>query len=206
MSPSLSDLTTYDQICICGSVEIDPSAAIAPGVILRADPGCRLVIARRVCLGTGVVVRAFHGKLLVLQEGCSIGAGGLIVGSGQVGAYACVGAESTLIDPAVEAHQTIPPKSLVDRSRATRSQPARSHFSSTVPPQVGGTPTAPTADSNGSSTNGSSLVDESVPSLSSTNYVYGREAVQRLLGTLFPHRQLNSAAVSDSAAVFDNSS
>ena len=52
-----------------GQVEIDPSAAIAPGVLFQAEPDSRIVIAAGVCVGAGTVLHARHGALIWAQ-GC----------------------------------------------------------------------------------------------------------------------------------------
>jgi len=60
-------------------VTIHPSAAIAPGVLLQADPESQIIIAAGVCVGMGTILHAHAGILEVSQEQ-NIGAGVLIVG------------------------------------------------------------------------------------------------------------------------------
>lgn len=110
-SPSL-ELVSRSHISISGDVVIDPSAAIAPGVLLQADPGCRLTIAAGVCIGQGVLLHAHQGQLTI-QSGSTLGSGVLIVGQGQVGENACIGAFTTILNSSIAADQIVPPRSLI---------------------------------------------------------------------------------------------
>jgi len=47
---------------VSGNVTIHPSAAIAPGVLLQADPESQIIIAAGVCVGMGTILHA-HGNL-----------------------------------------------------------------------------------------------------------------------------------------------
>lgn len=110
-------LIDHTHFCLQGEVEIDPSAAIAPGVLFQAEPGSRIEIAAGVCIGAGVVLHARQG-LLVIEAGVSLGAGALIVGAGRIGANACIGSSTTVLRPAIAPGEVIPPGSLLgDTSR-----------------------------------------------------------------------------------------
>jgi carbon dioxide concentrating mechanism protein CcmN len=105
------------QVYISGDVSIDPSAAIAPGVLLQASPGSTITIAAGVCIGMGAVLHACEGTLEI-QAGASLGAGVLIVGAGVIGPNACIGAQSTLLNTSVEGKLLVPSGSVLgDRSR-----------------------------------------------------------------------------------------
>jgi carbon dioxide concentrating mechanism protein CcmN len=105
------------QVYINGDVTIDPSAAIAPGVLLQASPGSSITIAAGVCIGMGAVLHACEGTLEI-QAGASLGAGVLIVGAGVIGPNACIGAQSTLLNTSVEGKLLVPSGSVLgDRSR-----------------------------------------------------------------------------------------
>ncbi|PSN13826.1 hypothetical protein C7293_14305 [filamentous cyanobacterium CCT1] len=97
---------------IQGNVDLAPGVAVAPGVLLGAAPGCRLIISAGVCLGADVVVQARQGDL-VLEPGVSLGSGVLIVGHGSVGQHTCIGSNSTVINPNLGASQVVAPGSLV---------------------------------------------------------------------------------------------
>ena len=186
-----------------GDVEIDREVAIASGVILTADPGCRLIIARGACIGPEVVIHGRQGDLIIEPE-AALGSGVLIVGRGRVGAQACVGAGSTLINPQLSPRAVVAPRSVVgDFSRREGAgEPARAPeapapaspapenaASTSAPEQSSIEAVAPEAEtaaqaaannghSNGHNSNGAGF-----------SHVYGRDQVQQLLTTLFPHRQ-----------------
>ena len=110
-------LSSNYQVCISGDVVVDEGAAIAPGVILRADPDSRISIAAGACIGMGVIIHAREGTLEV-GAGVILGAGVLIVGSGAIGAHACIGAATTIINPCIDKMQILPAGSLIgDGSR-----------------------------------------------------------------------------------------
>jgi carbon dioxide concentrating mechanism protein CcmN len=100
-----------------GNVSIDPSAAIAPGVLLQAEADSRITIGAGVCIGAGSIVHATGGELEIGMGVC-IGRGVLIIGSGTIERNACIGAGTTAIDPQIAEGEVIPTHSLLgDRSR-----------------------------------------------------------------------------------------
>jgi carbon dioxide concentrating mechanism protein CcmN len=100
-----------------GNVSIDPSAAIAPGVLLQAEANSQITIGAGVCIGAGTIVHAAGGNLDI-GAGVCLGRGVLILGSGKIERNACIGAGTTAIDPQIEEGSAIPPHSLLgDRSR-----------------------------------------------------------------------------------------
>ncbi len=100
-----------------GNVTIDPSAAIAPGVLLQAEENSRITIGAGVCIGAGTVIHAAGGNLDICMGVC-LGRGVLIIGSGTIAPNACIGAGTTAIDPQIEEGAVIPTHSLIgDRSR-----------------------------------------------------------------------------------------
>ena len=115
-SPDLH-LTSDTHYCKGDNVKIDPSAAIAPGVVIRAESGSLITVSPGVCIGAGSVIHAHRGDLLI-EEGVSIGAGVLVLGQGCIGSNACVGSGATLINPAIAAEQVIAAGALIgDTSR-----------------------------------------------------------------------------------------
>jgi carbon dioxide concentrating mechanism protein CcmN len=100
-----------------GNVSIDPTAAIAPGVLLQAEANSRIMIGAGVCIGAGTIVHASGGNIDI-GAGVCIGRGVLIVGNGSIDRNACIGAGSTVMDPQIEAGDVIPTHSILgDRSR-----------------------------------------------------------------------------------------
>ena len=124
--------SSNSQVYVEGDVSIDASAAIAPGVILRADPDSQIVIAAGVCIGMGAVLHACGGTLEV-EAGANIGAGVLIVGKSTIGANACIGAVTTIWNTSIEPWQVISAASVlgdkgrqvVEASSISTSTPSR---------------------------------------------------------------------------------
>lgn len=107
---SLSD-THY---CVVGDVTVDSTAVIAPGVVLQASSGSRIVIEKGVCLAGGVCLQSRQG-ILTVCAGASLGANVLIIGHGTVGMNACVSPSSTVINPQIEPSVIVPPCSVLDK-------------------------------------------------------------------------------------------
>jgi carbon dioxide concentrating mechanism protein CcmN len=100
-----------------GNISIDPSAIVAPGVVLLAEGTNRIAIGAGVCIGAGSVVRATGGNLTI-GAGVCIGREVVIIGTGAIARDACIGAGTTTIDPQIEEGVVVPPHSLLgDRSR-----------------------------------------------------------------------------------------
>jgi len=112
-SPSLEPAyDSHSHIYVSGDVVIHPSAAIAPGVLLQADPGCRLTVADGVCIAQGSVLHAHRGNLTI-ASGTMLGRAVLILGQGEIGANVCIGAFSTILNSSVASGQIVPPNSLL---------------------------------------------------------------------------------------------
>jgi carbon dioxide concentrating mechanism protein CcmN len=203
-------LSSNSQILMSGDVVVNEGAAIAPGVILQADSGSRISIAAGACIGMGVILHAREGTLEI-EAGVILGAGVLVVGAGKIGANACIGAGTTLIDPCIDQMQIMPAGSLMgDTSRqASASATSASATSASAtsaptspetpeattppvdrpiePPSPPQTPpqTAPeTATDAPESTAAEPPQPGEIPTI-----LYGQAHINRLLGTLFPHRQ-----------------
>lgn len=186
-----------------GEVVIDPSAAIAPGVIFQAANNSRIVIRAGVCVGAGTVLNARSGTLS-LEEGASLGAGVLVVGQGRIGAHACIGSAATLINPAIAPGEIVPPGSLLgDTSRRVAIEvEVVSSSSSTAapePPSVQPTPVKTSEHESEAISDVSEPTEAAAPppsphsdEVSPTTVgvqVYGQGQVRQLLEALFPHRQ-----------------
>lgn len=189
-SPSL-ELVNDCHIYISGEVIVHPSAAIAPGVLLQADPGCRVTIAAGACIGQGTIVHAHQGTIAI-EAGAILGSGVLLIGHGSIGVNACVGALTTIIDGSVAPDQLVPAHSLIgDASRQLTVEPAPEPApapASPAPNASTGTapdkPPKPEADaSKQSPPKSSSLASKAL------TQVYGQTYVERIMITMFPHRQ-----------------
>lgn len=97
---------------IQGDVVVANDVVMAPGVLLLAEPGSRIVIGAGVCFGMGVLLHA-RGGTIVVEAGATLGAGVLMVGQGTIGAQACVGTSTTVFEQSVPAGAIIAPGSVV---------------------------------------------------------------------------------------------
>ena len=104
--------SSNSHVYVEGDVSIDASAAIAPGVILRAAPDSKIVIAAGVCIGMGSILHA-HGGTLEVEAGANLGTGVLLVGKGKIGANACIGSVTTVFNSSIEPWQVVPAASVV---------------------------------------------------------------------------------------------
>ncbi len=100
---------------VSGDVKIDPSVAIAPGVIIQAADNCQIIIAAGVCIGMGAIIHAYQGNIEI-ESGATIGSGVLLVGKSKIGANACVGALATIIEEDLEADKVVLPASIIGNS------------------------------------------------------------------------------------------
>ncbi|MBW4486186.1 MAG: hypothetical protein KME12_00175 [Trichocoleus desertorum ATA4-8-CV12] len=192
-----------------GDVTIHSGVAIAPGVLIQAEPNSRIIINAGVCIGMGSVLHAYEGTL-ELREGVNLGAGVLVIGEVTIGANACIGSSATLFNCEIEAGQLIPSGSLYgDSSRqvalengleanakttsepTANSQPVATPAATSTPAQTT-TPSQVTSEATSEATpkptsDQSALATKS-PEAAPTQ-VYGQAYLNRLLGTLLPHRQ-----------------
>ncbi|PSR18504.1 hypothetical protein C8255_07095 [filamentous cyanobacterium CCP3] len=196
---------------------------MAPGVLLGAAPGCRLVISAGVCLGADVVVQARQGDL-VLEPGVSLGSGVLIVGHGSVGQHTCIGSNSTVINPNLGASQVVAPGSLVGDPSQPVPEPSQScgggssvgvaapakhefhvangtagyrSINGSQPTSTQGE-NAHYSSANGNTANGNTTSgNTSNGNRLNGSSVYGKAQVNHLLSTLFPHRQALNGATSE---------
>jgi carbon dioxide concentrating mechanism protein CcmN len=201
---------------VSGDVTIHAGAAIAPGVLLQADPGCRIVIGASVCVGLGAVIHAHDGAIEV-GEGVIIGAGVLLIGALVVGDRACVGSGTTVMNRSVESLSIVPPGSVwVQQANfeegATEEvfepgfcpPPPQQNVAEEVPQTNNGSaPKVETAESNGSKPNpemnGSKPIEEvqesdeiespAAQEPQRNGAVYGQAYVNRMLGRMFPDQR-----------------
>lgn len=116
-SLSFEPISTAQNYCVSGDVAIYAGVAIAPGVLLQADVGSRIVIRSGVCIGLGCVIHAHQGTITI-HEGANLGAGVLLIGDVTIGARACLGAAVTVLNSAIDAGKIVESGMVVgDRSR-----------------------------------------------------------------------------------------
>jgi carbon dioxide concentrating mechanism protein CcmN len=101
-----------------GDVVIAEGVAIAPGVLLQAEPESHVIVKTGACIGVGAILHAYQGTVEI-GEGANIGAEVLLIGHVKVGDHACVGAATTILNSSIELGQVVPPGSLIgDLSRS----------------------------------------------------------------------------------------
>ena len=154
-----------------GDVTIQSGAAIAPGVLLQADSDGCIVIQAGACIGIGSILHARQGKVEV-GEGANIGAEVLLIGQVEIGANACIGSASTILNSTIAPHQVIPPGSLV----GDNSSPTALRATNTVVlPPVEASPES------------ASAALESTQAAPISVNVYGQVYVNKMLGKMFPN-------------------
>ncbi|MGQ4648095.1 carbon dioxide concentrating mechanism protein [Lyngbya aestuarii] len=203
--PTLPLVSNY-SVHVEGDVSIDPSAAIAPGVILHADPDSRIVIGAGVCIGMGTIFHAHQGTLEV-EAGAILGSGTLVVGKGKIGANACIGSLTTILDASVEPQQVVPAASVVGNqgrslSKTSQESPEPPEASTFQPPstpvnttskeilngQFDSNPHLLTSSSTTEDDEESSIeLQEKSPSEQPDALIHGQGNLNRLLKTLFPY-------------------
>jgi carbon dioxide concentrating mechanism protein CcmN len=194
MYPSPLQPISTSPACVSGDVAIDPSAAIAIGVLIQADPNSKIVIAAGVCIGMGSVIHARQG-VLHIGAGANLGAGVLILGQCHIAENTCIGSLTTILNSSTTPGQVIPPNSLLDGISTQESEPAIVSVRSEV------TTSSPTSQESPNETVVSTATTQviaevitEVKSSDSTNQTqattHGQEQLNRLMGKLFPNRQL----------------
>ncbi len=116
-SLNFEPISTAQQYCVSGDVAIYAGVAIAPGVLLQADEGSRIVIRAGVCIGLGCVIHAHQGTITI-NEGANLGAGVLLIGDVTIGARACLGSAVTVLNSVIEPGKILESGMVVgDKSR-----------------------------------------------------------------------------------------
>lgn len=172
-----------------GDVTIQDGAAIAPGVLIQADPQSRVIIKAGACIGIGSILHASQGTVEI-GEGANIGAEVLLVGHVTIGANACVGSATTILNSSVELGQIIPPGSLIgDNSRQADVLQVTDTVTYPSPAEVvsNGQPTPAVAEPE--------PTDLVKPIENPGVNVYGQVYVNQLLVKMFPNSQRNNTTL-----------
>lgn len=178
-----------------GDVTIHPGAAIAPGVLLQADPESQIIIGAGACIGMGAVLHAYQGVLEV-GESANIGTGVLIIGGCKIGINACIGSMTTIFNSFVESGAVLAPGSLVgDSSRPAEGQLAEVTQEEEVVETKNGQVFEPANVVE--STPAIAPVEAEAEAVKASNPVYGEDSLNRLLSTLLPHRQALNRPLED---------
>ena len=201
--PPLHPTCNFDSY-ISGEVMIDPSAAIAPGVLLQASPNSQIIIGAGACIGMGSILHAYEGTLEV-EAGANLGAGVLVVGKGKIGAYACIGSTTTILNRSIEARQVVAAGSVIgDESRQVVGTPvgattdvagdaptpeAIAQSQTTVAATANGETSESVTDSSSAQTTEEPTESAALSPEDTASRVYGQAQLNRMLSTMFPHRQ-----------------
>jgi carbon dioxide concentrating mechanism protein CcmN len=177
-----------------GTVSIDPTAVVAPGVLLQAEANSRIVIGPGACIGAGTIVQA-AGGLLEIGAGACLGREVLVVGRGWIGANACIGAATTTIDPQISEGAVVAPYSVVgDSSRRTPCERSREASLEPEPVVKAAVPKAkvpavksPEDDTLDAWDNSAVATSSAIELKSASPVVAGRAQFELLKKSLFPH-------------------
>lgn len=191
-----------------GDVTIQAGVAIAPGVLLQADPNSRVVVKAGACIGIGAVLHA-HDGVIEIGEGANIGAEVLLVGNVKVGANACIGAATTIFNSTIEWGQIVPPGSLLGE---TGRQPVDELQVTDTVVYPSAEPEPPHHDASTKRSAAGNTQDNGIqsgPDVASQPgnvNVYGQMYVNRMLVKLFPNRQPadNPSSTQDPALTVDD--
>jgi carbon dioxide concentrating mechanism protein CcmN len=190
---------------VSGEVDIEEEASIGPGVLLRANPGCRIHIGRGVCIGAGSILHACGGSLVV-EAGATLGRGVLVIGQGTISENACIGSEATLLNCSILPQAVIPPGSLLgdptwgseqETAGVTQTEPEETERVQELPSApVQGVSEAPPPSSEAEVTPQEQAAAEPAQEQRGAgrlNGIPGRAELERLLGKIYPHRQVLSS-------------
>jgi carbon dioxide concentrating mechanism protein CcmN len=177
-----------------GDVIIQDGVAIAPGVLIQADPDSRVIIKTGACIGIGSIVHAHQGTVEV-GEGANVGAEVMLIGQVTIGASACIGSASTIFNSSIEWGQVVPPGSLIgDVSRQIEELQATdtvTYPASKEPQHSQATSAAAAVEA--------TVVEAPVKRVESSGMnVYGQVYVNQLLVKMFPNSHRSDNPVSPS--------
>ncbi len=192
---------TQADIYIQGNIKIDPSVAIAPGVILQAAPECSISIAAGVCIGMGTIINATQGTVEI-GAGVILGAGVLILGNAKIGANSCIGAATTIYNAIVEPMQFIRAGTILgdtsrkikevspwDESQSEPDSPPIQEETVGKEAQNGSQPKEEEKEISPSPPPEAENGIEAHPAKNAGSTIYGRSHVNQMLFSLFPNRR-----------------
>ncbi len=189
VTPSDTGDRPLSPTVMVGDISMASAVTLAPGVLIHVAPGSRLVLEAGVCVASGTVIRVYGGTLH-LGRGCSVAAGAILLGAGQVGAEACIGAGSTVVNPDVAAQAVVAAGTW--HWAAPSDSPPPADFPAPSPEANPTAEAIPDADATSVVEPVSETTQPGFPPgdiLATHTVIYGREQVLQLIQTLFPHRQ-----------------
>lgn len=172
---------------VSGDVVIQDGAVIAPGVLIQADPDSQIIIRSGACIGIGSILHA-HDGLVEIGEGANIGAEVLLIGRVLIGARACIGSATTILNSVIERGQVVPPGSLIgDTSRPQEELQVTDTVTCPVV-EVGEEKTTP-SEPGETTPNPADGGSGEVKTDNSGVNVYGQVYVNQMLFKMFPNQQ-----------------
>ncbi|NMG10957.1 transferase [Brasilonema sp. UFV-L1] len=224
--PPLRPSYDFDSY-ISGEVIIHPSAVLAPGVILQAAPNSKIIIGSGVCIGMGSILQVHEGILevqaganlgagfLMVGKGkiganacigaattifnCSVEPGQVVAGGSVLGDLSrrvsesptqteqTTQSKSSTTDPTfsgTESNNGTARQQGRQRNKETNRQEDKEELTSKSSPP----PDIPTSSPSPSVSNQDSQI---------STHIYGQKSIQKLLVTLFPHKQSLNEPISD---------
>ncbi|HIK20556.1 MAG TPA: hypothetical protein IGR15_05765 [Synechococcus sp. M44_DOE_062] len=191
---------------VSGEVQVEAGVGIGAGVLLRANPGCRIYIERGVCIGMGSVLHACGGSLIV-EAGATLGMGVLVIGQGTIGKNACIGSETTVLNCSVLSQAVIPPGSLIGdptygsnlkEAGTTQADPSEVEMAQETLPEPPPPPSSPVANVEKQTRRWQEAAEQTQekptsPKTRKLNGIPGHSELDRLLGKIYPYRQVLSS-------------
>lgn len=96
--PRVHELAYIDQNAVLiGEVVIEKNAVILPGVIIRADEGCPIIIGESTNVQDGVIMHALKGSGIEIGRHCSIAHGAVVHGPCRLDDNCFVGFNAVLL-------------------------------------------------------------------------------------------------------------
>ncbi|MCL6635202.1 MAG: transferase [Peptococcaceae bacterium] len=96
--PVVHELAYVDPgAVLIGEVTVEKDAVILPGVVIRADEGCPIVIGKGTNVQDGVIMHALKGSGIDVGRHCSIAHGAVVHGPCRIGDNSFVGFNAVLL-------------------------------------------------------------------------------------------------------------
>lgn len=96
--PRVHELAYIDRNAVLiGEVFIEKSAVVLPGVVIRADEGCPIVIGEGTNVQDGVIMHALKGSGIDIGRHCSIAHGAVVHGPCRIEDHSFIGFNAVLL-------------------------------------------------------------------------------------------------------------
>jgi carbon dioxide concentrating mechanism protein CcmN len=188
----------YSDFHVSGDVTIHPNVAIASGVLIQADSDSQIIIESGTCIGMGTIIHASKG-VIEIKSGVTIGTGVLIIGALTIGANACIGSMTTILNQMIPTAELILAGSLLGvpsaNGQVTKVEETQQQSVANTETQeckttliIESSSEVQLTESSPDRAETSITIKESIKGTESIPQVYGQENLNRLLAKLLPHR------------------